>query len=742
MCPLNSIMYKQFAFQPAEFSSYLRARMSERMEDLNDHWNRARNSVEHDSKSSNFNVVQTFITQVSDVYFDFYPEPFVLPKEDSEKYLQMRLRQIPINMFEYIFQQANFEDRPLMWHTYLYLTDTRHARVRNYFRKDEYDVPVEDNVAKNEIKKDHQKWLYADKSLMRNRGKKEADSKWENYLPKDAKVSLNQKESPAKESIKESTRRLNEIRANLYEEMAFAHWVDKRIEYIKTDKYFKTDKYWVARKFNKHLYRGTDFVQEAVQKYNDFDKNVLKEDVLQVAKMSKGDRTLFYEFVRDHRQTERLEKQRIEHKILPPVETDPSSFKKESKQHFPGTFLYNAVRGKFNYSFDDAFQGKSGIYADMKKTDDVMWTFLNINNQPNSKIFSKKTIGKYQAAVDKAWSSKKSTVEVERWTIKNKGYATFPLAATLNNLSTLDIQNGDKDDFEYRAQFKRFLYLNNTFAYNTFYYIEKSSILLKVIMGYILGLPGDTLKLITECDARIEYQDLIVERTSTKSALTNSDEEKQEEKQEAQALADKIKEMTKETNMVCETKCTEKKKQQIKFKKISNTLWKCEDPKWPLQYLGAIDFHKLESIYEFEAKEDNFYDLYGTMFNEYFHIDRKLRRIVKGVTQETPDSIPLIKYLVTLIDKVKHNERGEKNDEWRDEMKEKLGDKKLGDKTSTKLANVWSVFSSFMKKKGNFKLDAELEVLFRKILHILFENNIEKAKEIIKNLIYKKFNYP
>lgn len=726
MCPINSIMYKQFAFQPAEFSSYLRARMSERMEELNDHWNRARNSVEHDSKSSNFNVVQTFITQVSDVYFDFYPEPFVLPKEDSEKYLQMRLRQIPINMFEDIFQQANFEDRPLMWHTYLYLTDTRHTRVINYYRKDKYDVPVEDNAAKNEIKKDTQKWLYADKSLMRNRGKKEADSNWENYLPEDTKVSLNQKEAPAKESIKESTRRLDEIRANLYEEMAFAHWVDKRIEYIKTDKYFKS-------KFNKHLYRGTDVLQEAVQKYNEFDKD--GEDVLQVAKMSKGDRILFYQFVRDHRETERLEKQRIEHKILPPVETDPSSFKKESKQHFPGTFLYNAVRGKFNYSFEEAFQGKSGIYDDMKKTDDVMWTFLNINNESNSKIFSKETIVKYQAAVDNVW--KKSTVEVERCTIQDKKYAMFPLAATLNNLSTLDIQNGDKDDFEYRAQFKRFLYLNNTFAYNTFYYIEKSSILLKVIMGYILGLPGDTLKLITECDARIEYQDLIVERTSTKSALTNSDEEKQEEKQEAQALADKIKEMTKETNMVCETKCTEKKKQQIKFNKISNTLWKCEDPKWPLQYLGAIDFHKLESIYEFEAKEDNFYDLYGTMFNEYVRIRKKVGKIVKEVTQETPDSIPLIKYLVTLIDKVKHNERGEKNDEWRDKMKEKLMKK-----TSTKLANVWSVFSSFMKKKGNFKLDAELEVLFRKILHILFENNIEKAKEIIKHLIYKKFNYP
>ena len=266
--------------------------------------------------------------------------------------------------------------------------------------------------------------------------------------------------------------------------------------------------------------------------------------------------------------------------------------------------MYNAVRGKFNYSFEDAFQGKSGIYDDMKKTDDVMWTFLNINNEPNepkSKIFSKETIRKYQVAVDNEWSSKKNTVEVKRCTIKNKGYATFPLAATLNNLSTLDIQNGDKDDFEYRAQFKRFLYLNNTFAYNTFYYIEKSSILLKVIMGYILGLSDNTLKLITECDARITFQDLIVERTTTKSALTNSDEEK------------------------------EKKKQQIKFKKISNTLWKCEDPQWPLQHLGAIDFHKLESIYEFEAKENKFNDwhnfhsrlyddieeLYNELKNEY-----------------------------------------------------------------------------------------------------------------------------
>jgi hypothetical protein len=248
-----------------------------------------------------------------------------------------------------------------------------------------------------------------------------------------------------------------------------------------------------------------------------------------------------------------------------------------------------------------------------------MWTFLNINNESNSKIFSKETIGKYQAAVNDAWSKANGTVKVQRCTIEDKdkgtdkvqrctivdkGYAMFPLAATLNNLSTLDIQNGDKDDFEYREQFKRFLYLNNTFAYNTFYYIEKSSILLKVIMGHILGLGknGDKnqdhgKKLIQQCDERIDYQDFIHERTSTKSAQTISDEEKEEEKQEARSFEDKVTKMIKETNMKCEMKCTEKKKQQIKFKKISNTLWKCEDPQWPLQHLGAIDFHKLESIW-------------------------------------------------------------------------------------------------------------------------------------------------
>jgi hypothetical protein len=110
-------------------------------------------------------------------------------------------------------------------------------------------------------------------------------------------------------------------------------------------------------------------------------------------------------------------------------------------------------------------------------------------------------------------------------------------------------------------------------------------------MGYILGLSADTVKLITACDARITFQDLIVERTSTKSALTISDEQK------------------------------EKKKQQIKFKKISNTLWKCEDPKWPLQYLGAIDFHKLESIYTFEAKENKFNDWYNFQARLWEYID-------------------------------------------------------------------------------------------------------------------------
>ena len=547
-------MYKQFAFQPAEFSSYLRARMSERMEELNDHWNRARNSVEHDSKSSNFNVVQTFITQVSDVYFDFYPEPFVLPTikngqtaKNSEKYLQMRLRQIPINMFEDIFQQANLEDRPLMWHTYLYLTDTRHACVRNYYKNDEFGVPADQDDAEQKIIKDTRKWNAADKSLMR----------------------------PTEESTEESTEVSIDKKWEKYDYLG--NCTSMTVSIVTADAV------------------DTDMLENAIAKYSEIEKKYLKNK-----KMDPTDKVLFQEFVKDQRETERLEKQRIKHKILPPVETDPSSFKKESKQHFPGTFLYNAVRGKFNYSFEDAFQGKSGIYHDMKKTDDVMWTFLNINNESNSKIFSKETIGKYQTAVNNAWSTANGTVKVQRCTIEDKKYATFPLAATLNNLSTLDIQNGDKDDFEYRAQFKRFLYLNNTFAHNTFYYIEKSSILLKVIMGYILGLSDDTLKLITACDARIEYQDLIVERTSTKSALTNSDEEKEKEKQEAQAIANKIKETTKETNMACETKCTEKKKQQIKFKKISNTLWKCEDPKWPLQYLGAIDFHKLESIYNFE----------------------------------------------------------------------------------------------------------------------------------------------
>lgn len=548
-------MYKTFAFHHAEFSSYLRARMSGRKKELNDHWNRARNSVEHDSKSSNFNVVQTFITQVSDVYFDFYPEPFVLPDSDSEKYLQMRLRQIPINMFEDIFQQANFEDRPLMWHTYLYLTDTRHARVRNYYDIDEYGVPVDVGDAKKEIKKDTIKWDTANKEKMRSK----VDEK--NEIESDTSSSSSSKR-------KESTEK-------------------------KWEKYDYLEQADAAEEEEKAAPAEADVLQNAIGKYNDaIDLIFLIEE-----RMDDKDKVLFQEFVKDQKETATLETQRIKYRILPPVETEPSSFKKESKQHFAGTFLYNAVRGKFNYSFVDAFQGKYGIYDDMKKTDDVMWTFLNINNEPKSKIFSKETIRKYQVAVKKAWPTQNSTVNVKRCTIKDKGYAMFPLAATLNNLSTLDIQNGDKDDFEYRAQFKRFLYLNNTFAYNTLHYIEKSSILLKVIMGYILGLSDDTLKLITACDARIAFQDLIVERTTTKSALTNSDEEK------------------------------EKKKQQIKFKKISNTLWKCEDPQWPLQHLGAIDFHKLESIYTFEAKENKFNDLanfLGILFLDIEAVSKEL----------------------------------------------------------------------------------------------------------------------
>jgi len=584
-------MYKQFTFQPAEFSSYLRARMSERMEELNDHWNRARNSVEHDSKSSNFNVVQTFITQVSDVYFDFYPEPFVLPttelkqtKKDSDKYLQMRLRQIPINMFEDIFQQANFEDRPLMWHTYLYLTDTRHARVRNYYRKDEYDLPVDDNVAKKEIKKDTIKWKNADKSLMRQEEPK--PSKKMNFASTVVKIMQRDEWKKGEwleyDYLLKAVSQLPEVKNSSLK--IYLDGVKKKAEEQITEEEYNSRAFSsnnlnvlpidIRQKVKKQKVKQEKIRTEAIGKYNE-----IVESFLQRKQIADTDKVLFQEFVKDQKETATLEGQRIQHRILPPVETDPSSFKKESKQHFPGTFLYNAVRGKFNYSFEDAFQGKSGIYDDMKKTDDVMWKFLNINNESKSKIFSKETIGKYQAVVNNAWSTANGTVKVQRCTIEDKGYATFPLAATLNNLSTLDIKNGDKDDFEYRAQFKRFLYLNNTFAHNTFYYIEKSSILLKVIMGYILGLSNDTLKLITECDARITFQDLIVERTSTKSALTISDEQK------------------------------EKKKQQIQFKKISNILWKCEDPKWPLQYLGAIDFHKLESIYEFEAKENKFNDL-------------------------------------------------------------------------------------------------------------------------------------
>ena len=235
-------------------------------------------------------------------------------------------------------------------------------------------------------------------------------------------------------------------------------------------------------------------------------------------------------------------------------------------------------------------------------------------------------------------------------------------------------------------------------------------------MGYILGLPGDTLELITECDVRIEYQDLIVERTSTKSVLTNSDEEKEKEKQEAQALADKIKEITKETNMACETKCTEKKKQQIKFKKISNTLWKCEDPKWPLQYLGAIDFHKLESIYEFEAKEDNFYDLYGTMFNEY-------DQIIETIKEKYGTNLSPRQDLQTFINKYKDA----KDAGW----------SFIEQMTKDKVLDVFSALQSInLSPDYNSGPDynSELEAIFRKILHVLFDNNIEEAKKIIRQL--------
>ena len=638
-------MYKTFAFHHAEFSSYLRARMSGRKKELNDHWNRARNSVEHDSKSSNFNVVQTFITQVSDVYFDFYPEPFVLPDSDSEKYLQMRLRQIPINMFEDIFQQANFEVRPLMWHTYLYLTDTRHARVRNYYDIDEYGVPVDDDDAKKEIKKDTIKWDTANKEKMRSK----VDEK--NEIESDTSSSSSKR--------KESTEK-------------------------KWEKYDYLEQADAAEEEEKAAPAEADVLQNAIGKYNDaIDLIFLIEK-----KMDDKDKVLFQEFVKDQKETATLETQRIKYRILPPVETEPSSFKKESKQHFAGTFLYNAVRGKFNYSFVDAFQGKYGIYDDMKKTDDVMWKFLSINNVSKSKIFSENTVKKYKDAVKKAWPTQDGTVNVRRCTIEDKGYATFPLAATLNNLSTLDIQNGDKDDFEYRAQFKRFLYLNNTFAYNTLHYIEKSSILLKVIMGYILGLGKDGdeehgKKLIAECDARITFQDLIVERTSTKSALTISDEQKEEEKAE----------------------------EQIKFKKISNTLWKCEDPKWPLQHLGAIDFHKLESIYKFEAKEDNFYDLYGTMFNEY-------DQIIETIKEKYGPTLSPRQDLQTFINKYKDA----KDEGWSYIINQMAENKVLDVLYSLQTINLSPDYNS------------ELEAIFRKILHVLFDNNIEEAKKIIRQL--------
>ena len=64
-------MFSQHVFNHAEFSSYLRARLSNDTKNLQNHWDRARNSVEHDTGTNNFNIVQTFITEVSDVYLDF-----------------------------------------------------------------------------------------------------------------------------------------------------------------------------------------------------------------------------------------------------------------------------------------------------------------------------------------------------------------------------------------------------------------------------------------------------------------------------------------------------------------------------------------------------------------------------------------------------------------------------------------------------------------------------------------------
>ena len=131
-------MFTQHVFQHSEFSSYFRARMSHNTTKLQTLWDRARNSVEHDIDAVNFNAVQTFITKVADVYLDFYPEPFVLPPTNPKKYMQMRLRQIPITMFEDIFQQTSIEDRPVIWHVYLYLSDCRHFKVTNVYKKDDF----------------------------------------------------------------------------------------------------------------------------------------------------------------------------------------------------------------------------------------------------------------------------------------------------------------------------------------------------------------------------------------------------------------------------------------------------------------------------------------------------------------------------------------------------------------------------------------------------------------------------
>ena len=515
-------MYKQHVFQKSEFSSYLRARLTNNIDTIKSQWNRARDSVQHDGSIANFTIVQAFISEVSDVFLDYYPVELDVTEKST---MEDMLRKIPINMFEDIFESADVEHRPLMWHIYLYMTDTRHADVNEIYnsRKKQVGNP------------EHPEQINWEKCQYNG---------MEMSIPQ---VLLNRKQSE-KFDIK-------------YEDgMEALKALNKYIGYVCVD----------------------DDTSTALEKRFDVWKTVWGNK-----------NNLFKRFVVEQILTGHMEQVRIEHKILPPVQFDEQAFDENATVKYPGSFLHNAVCGRFNYPLKDALS-EPGLYHDLNKIDVVMWKFI-VDNCWETVNYTKIEDGSNEENNEKTWYTFRQEDSENNFMSTFEHFQpryTEEATKTLCNLTKQELKNGDKDDLVFIAKLKRFLYLNNTYTYSLSAIINVSDFINTIILGHTMNLQENVVKMISEAQYRentVAGLDEYVNATGAVKYDYDDDDDDVDEWEET----------------------------KWEFQKMSNDTYKyVGKEKWPLGYMGAIDIHKLISLYDIYGKD-------GSLLNDHLNMSKE-----------------------------------------------------------------------------------------------------------------------